>query len=78
MALSEETKQDQVTIDSGTNSVCVRWRNAILKDGVEIASSYHRKAYSEYEYTEFLAEVENGAAFANLMGWVAGKQRPTE
>lgn len=65
--LSEKTTQDTITISS--DSVSVRWKNSILRDGEEISSSYHRKAYTRDQYNELVNEVENGLEICNMLGW---------
>lgn len=42
--LTEETVIDQIMINED-GAVFVRHRNRILRDGLEIASSYHRTSY---------------------------------
>ena len=76
MALTETMVQDQVNIDTVLNTISVRTKNSVLKDGVEIAYTYHRKAYEEYDYDAFLAEVQNAQGYITLLGWVPGKVRP--
>lgn len=74
--LAETTVQDQVTIQSPGPVVNVRWANVITKNGEEISRQYHRKAYAEWDYDEFLAEVEGAAQYVVVMGWQPGKVAP--
>lgn len=76
MALTEKTIQDQVIIQQPGPSIMVRQTTIIERDGVEVSRSYHRRAFSEWEYDEFSATVENSAAFIAAAGWTPGKLPP--
>lgn len=70
MALSEQRILTSVTVLPESKIIQVLWRDAILRDGEEISSTNHRRAYMESEKAEFLADVPGGAVYAQAAGWV--------
>ncbi len=58
MALIEQRVLKQVTILSQQQAANVQWSNQILRDNEIISEQYERKAYTQEQQAEFLAEVE--------------------
>ena len=71
MALTEQRILKQVAILPQQNAVNVQWANQILKDGELLTETYERKAYTQEQAAEFLAEVEGAASYMSAMGWTA-------
>lgn len=69
MALTEQRILNQVTVLPNANSINVQWADQILRDGEVISQTYHRKAYSQEQKAEFLAEVEGAEGYISVMGW---------
>ncbi len=69
MALTEQTVMDQITLLPLQKAINVRWANQIFRDGELISQSYHRKAYTEDQQSEFIAEVENASLYSTAVGW---------
>ena len=70
MALTEQRVLKQVTTLSQSNAINVQWANQIIRDGTELVSeTYERKAYGPEQKTDFLAEVDEAAAYVSAMGW---------
>lgn len=78
MTLTENRIQTQVTVQQPGPTILVQWADVISRDGEEISRQYRRKAYAEWQYDEFFAEVENAAAYIAAAGWVPGKLPPAE
>ncbi len=51
------------------NCINVKWLVQVLKDGVVISEIPNRKAYSEDQKAEFLAEVAGGQKYIDAIGW---------
>lgn len=69
MALTEQRVLKQVSVLPASKTIDVQWSNQVFKDGVLISEQYHRKAYSEKQRDEFLAEVEGAEAYITAVGW---------
>ena len=69
MALTEQRILNQVTTLTAQGAVNVQWADQILRDGEVISQTFHRKAYTEEQKAEFLAEVEGAAAYVAALGW---------
>ncbi len=69
MALTESKVLSQVTVLPEANAVQVRWDNLIERDGEVISRVPHRKAYSQDQKQEFLAEVEGAENYLGALGW---------
>lgn len=68
MALTEQTFLASVEVLPQINAVNVRWDKQVLRDGEVIVSEPFRRAYGRYEREAFLADVPNGAAYADAAG----------
>ncbi|GAA4493455.1 hypothetical protein [Pseudaeromonas paramecii] len=68
MSLSEEKALVSVEVLPTSNAINVRWENQILRDGEIISTENVRRAYGRYEREAFLADVPNGAAYADAAG----------
>lgn len=67
---TEETVLVEVNYKPESNTVETRKEHRVLKDGIVISvSAPDRKAYSQSQKDEFIAEIEDGAAFATSYGW---------
>lgn len=69
MALIEQRVLKQISVLPLSKTIDVQWEDQIVKDGSVISEQYHRKAYSEKQKDEFLAEVENAAPYVAAVGW---------
>lgn len=69
MALTEQRVLKQVSLLPEKDAIEVQWADQVLRDGVIIAEELHRRAYTKDSRAMFLAEVENGEAYAAAMGW---------
>lgn len=69
MALIEQRVLKQVSVLPSTKTIEVQWSDQIIKDESVISEKYHRKAYSEKQKEEFLAEVEGAASYITAVGW---------
>jgi hypothetical protein len=69
MALIEQRVLKQISVLPLLKTIDVQWEDQIIKDGVAISKQYHRKAYSENQRDEFLAEVENAVSYVSAVGW---------
>ncbi len=69
MSLTESTILAHVGLNIPANTIEVRWDSIIQRDGETISRVHHRKAYSQEQKAEFLAEVEGGQAYADAMSW---------
>jgi hypothetical protein len=59
MALTKEVTQDKIEIVGEFKSVQVRTKTAVMEDGVEISSSFHRHVVSAGDdYSNESAEVQ--------------------
>lgn len=60
----------EVNYKPETNTVETKKEDRVFKDGVLISTSAPiRKAYSQSQRAEFIAEIEDGAAYATSYGW---------
>lgn len=69
MALIEQRILKQISVLPASKTVDVQWADQIVKDGSVISEQYHRKAYSEKQKDEFLAEVEGASKYLNILEW---------
>ena len=69
MALTESKVQASITLNQTANAVEVRWDNIIKRDDEIISRVPHRKAYSQDQKEELLAEVEGAQIIVQSMGW---------
>lgn len=70
MALTEQRILKQVTMLPQSNTINIQWANQVIRDGSELVSeTYERKAYSQDQKADFIAEVSGGQAYADAMGW---------
>jgi hypothetical protein len=69
MPLSEQRILEQVTILADRGAANVQWADQVLRDGVVISETPHRKAYTADNKDEFLAEVENAEGYLPALGW---------
>jgi hypothetical protein len=69
MALTEQTILNQVTVLPAQSAIQVQWANQVLRDDEIISETYHRKAYTKEQKTEFEAEVTGAAAYVTAAGW---------
>lgn len=67
--LTEQTILKQVMALPSQNAINVQWANQVLRDGVVISETLHRKAYMAAQADEFTTEVPGGSAIAASMGW---------
>ena len=73
----EETKNIiELTHLPAENTLQVKWRIRVTKDGEEISSKDHYKLYTADQYNDFLAEVEGAEAYIAVLGWT--QPEPTE
>jgi hypothetical protein len=56
MALTEQRNLKSTTILHESNIVQVQWADQVLRDGTVISENFHRRAYSEAEYAQYLAD----------------------
>lgn len=69
MALTEQTIIKQVAVLPAQSAINVQWANQVLRDDEVISETYHRKAYTKEQQTEFEAEVTNAGAYVAAVGW---------
>lgn len=69
MALSEQRILKSVEILPAQNAINVLWVDQVLRDGDVIAETNHRKAYTQDQREQVLAEVDGGAAYVAAAGW---------
>ena len=69
MALTEQKVLKQVTVLAQQSAANVQWANQILRDGEVITETYERKAYTQDQKDDFLAEVEGAAGYIAVLGW---------
>ena len=69
--LTEQRILKQVTCLPASGIIQVQWADQILRDGEVISETFHRNSYTEERKTEFLADVENAAAYVTAIGWEA-------
>ena len=69
MALIETSTITEITTLPLENTIQVKWRNTIEKDGEVISAKDHYKLYDQSKQAEFVAEVENAAQYVNLITW---------
>lgn len=69
MALTEQRVLKQITVLPEPKTVNVQWSDQVLRDGTVITETLHRKAYSEKQKNEFLAEVEGSEKYVAAVGW---------
>ncbi len=69
MALTEQKVLKQVTVLAQQSAANVQWANQILRDGEVITETYERKAYTQDQKADFLAEVEGAAGYIPILGW---------
>jgi hypothetical protein len=69
MALSENRILKSVDIQLTTKTANVLWSDQILRDGEVITEANHRKAYTEDQKDEFLAEVDGAENYLSALGW---------
>ena len=67
--LTEQKTVKSVQILPEQNAVNVQWSLKVLRDGEVISERYERKAYSQEQSVEFLAEVENAQAYMDALDW---------
>ena len=67
---TEQTVLIEVNYKPESNTVETRKEHRVFKDGAVISiSAPDRKAYSQFQKDEFIAEIEGGADFAAAYGW---------
>lgn len=69
MALTEQRILKQIAILPAQNAVNVQWADQILRDEEVVSETLHRKAYTQEQAAEFLAEVEGAEAYMSALGW---------
>ena len=69
MALSEQRILKQITILPAQKAVNVQWANQILRDSEVISETFERKAYTEDQAAEFVAEVPGADSYLTALGW---------
>lgn len=69
MALTEQRIIKQITILPNNSAVNVQWADQVLRDGIVISETYHRKAYTIEQKTEFLAEVDGATNYIGILNW---------
>jgi hypothetical protein len=69
MALTEQRILKQIAVLTEASAINVQWADQILRDGQVISETVHRKAYSNKQKDEFLAEVEGAAPYVSAVGW---------
>lgn len=69
MSLIEQRVLKQISVLPLSKTIDAQWEDQIIKDGDVISKQYHRKAYSEKQKDEFLAEVEGAAFYITAAGW---------
>lgn len=67
--LTEQKILKQVSVLPNQNAVNVQWADQILRDGVVVSETFHRKAYTVEQKAEFLAEVDGAANYVTALGW---------
>jgi hypothetical protein len=70
MALTENKILKQVSILPNQSAVNVQWSNQILRDGELVTETFERKAYTQDQKAEFLAEVEGAENYIAALGWL--------
>ena len=66
----EETKTVvELTQLPAENTMQVKWRIQVTKDGEVISSKDHYKLYNSEQKEEFLTEVEGAESYIAVLGW---------
>jgi hypothetical protein len=66
----EETKTVvELTQLPAENTMQVKWRIQVTKDGEVISSKDHYKLYTADQKADFLTEVEGAEAYIAVLGW---------
>lgn len=76
MSLTEQTILASVEVLPQINAINVRWNKQILRDNTVIVSEPHRRAYSQYEREQFLADVPGGEVYADAAGLESSANAP--
>ena len=69
MAFTETSVIAEITTLPLENTIQVKWRNTIEKDGEVISSKDHYRLFGPGQQTEFEAEVDGAAAYVGLVNW---------
>ncbi len=71
MALQQQKVLNSVELLQTVKCINVRWENQIIDDtdNSVISSKYERKAYTESQKVDFLAEVTNAQQYVDAIGW---------
>ena len=69
MSFTESSTIAEITTLPLENSIQVKWRNTIEKDGELISAKDHYRVYTSEQQAEFEAEVEGAAQYVNLITW---------
>lgn len=69
MALTEQKVLKSVDVQLNTKTANVLWSHQILRDGDVISETNHRRAFSEAEKDDFLAEVEGADKYLAALDW---------
>lgn len=69
MGLTERKVLRSVEVLTQQKTANACWENQILRDGEILSSVPHRCAYGIEQKEQFLAEVDNAAAYIAILGW---------
>lgn len=69
MALTEQRVLKSIETLPAANAINVLWVDQVLRDGDVISETNHRRAYTQTQKDEFLAEVEGAAGYVLALGW---------
>jgi hypothetical protein len=69
MAIIENKVLSQVMALPEQSAFNVQWTNQIIKDDAVIAETFERKAYTEDQKDDFMADVAGAEFYAQAIGW---------
>ena len=69
MALTENSIITEITTLPLENTIQVKWRNTIEKDGEVISAKDHYRLFGPGQQAEFEAEVEGAESYVGLIDW---------
>ncbi len=69
MALTEKRILKSVTVIPPDDTINVCWEDQILRDAEVVSCVPTWCGYNRDQKEQFLAEVENAAAYAAILGW---------
>jgi hypothetical protein len=69
MAFTEQRVLNQVTVLPEQSAINAQWLDQVLKDGVVIASTPFRKAYTVDQKDELLAELDKAEYYVSILDW---------